>query len=123
MNKENFVIVTTLDGDGGVLTPLSVLAAALLALPDLATFPEVLGGLRLFPSQQQPCWSCWTWQPFRRFWGAYAFSVPAAALLVLPEYLAAFPEVLASSPAMCLGKFFCVSLDWLKHHLSTLIYR
>ena len=46
MNKENFVIVTTLDG--GVLTPLSVLAAALLALPDLAAFPEVLGGLRFF---------------------------------------------------------------------------
>ena len=48
MNKENFVIVTTLDGDGGVLTPLFVLAAVLLALPDLAAFPEVLGGLRFF---------------------------------------------------------------------------
>ena len=50
MNKENFEIVTTFDGDGGGLTPLSVLATALVALPDfLAAFPEVLGGSRLFP--------------------------------------------------------------------------
>ena len=51
MNKENFEIVTTFDGDGGGLTLLSVLAAALVALPGfLAAFPEVLGGLRLFLS-------------------------------------------------------------------------
>ena len=46
MNKENFEIVTTFDGDGGGLTPLSVLATALVALLDfLAAFPEFLGGL------------------------------------------------------------------------------
>ena len=51
MNKEIFEIVTTFDGDGGGLTLLSVLAAALVALPDyLVAFPEVLGGLRLLPS-------------------------------------------------------------------------
>ena len=54
MNKENFEIVTTFDGDGGGLTPLSVLATALVALPDfLAAFPEFLGGLRLFRCQRR----------------------------------------------------------------------
>ena len=97
MNKENFVIVTTLDGDGGVLTPLSVLAAVLLALPDLAAFPEVLGGLRLF--------------------------CPSNGLAGLAGILCSLPGSFGLLSCNVLGKIFCVSLDWLKHHLSTLIYR
>ena len=95
MNKENFVIVTTLDG--GVLTPLSVLAAALLALPDLAAFPDVLVGLRFFRSSN--------------------------GLAGLAGIIGSLPGSFGLLSCNALGKIFCVSLDWLKHHLSTLIYR
>ena len=129
-----FEIVTTFDGDGGGLTLLSVLAAAFVALPDyLAAFPEVLGGLRRFPSYQRPWWPCRiSQQLFQRFWGAYAVFRSSNGLGGLGGFLSGlsggfggftpFSVLATASPCNDLWKF-CVSLDWLKHHLITLMHR